>query len=226
MNFMTKMQDQIRKDIKESNENLKGEIFKGMKKINGEVVIVKKKIDELKTENETLKKHVDDNHAETSSRFARMEARMDSFDKEKEKLDIQKRKREELAKSRPSDNTGKHSNGRVRKEDDTVLGKAPEKYSDKVKMLTKEVDKLTVEKVEPLKFRSSWARQMSQVSLEQQLIKATEAAEKLENEGDERKTTRRKGDSKPILLGDSMDRHDPTDWPWETNEEEWGWNRG
>ena len=106
MKFMTNMQEQIRKDIKESNDNLKGEIFKGMKKLNGEVGIVKKKIDELKTENETLKKNVDGNHADAASRFDRMEARMDSFDREKEKLDMQKRKREELARPRPWDSAG------------------------------------------------------------------------------------------------------------------------
>ena len=113
------------------------------------------------------------------------------------------------------------SDGRVRRDDDTEAGKATEKYSDKVKTMTKDIDKLTVEEVDPLKFKSSWARQMSQVSLEQQLKRATEAAEKSEKEGEEKKTTRRKKDSKPILLGDSMDRHDPMDWPWETSEGEW-----
>ena len=38
---------------------------------------------------------------------------------------------------------------------------------------------------------------------------------------EEKNFRRKKTVSKPFLLGDSMDRHDPLDWPWFTSESEW-----
>ena len=215
MTFLTNMQQQIRKDIKESNDNLKGEIYKGMNKLNTEIAAVNKKIDNLKIDGDAVKKQVGDNHEEAKMRFARMETRMDAFDKEREKQDLQKRKRNVIVGQKTSDPAG----GKIATTQSEV--ESGRKYSDIAGGNRSEAIQPEIEKVEEIQFRSSWAKQMSQVSLEQQLVKATEAAAKMEREGETKKFTTKKEGGKPILLGDSLDRHNPEDWPWETNEEEW-----
>ena len=74
--------------------------------------------------------------------------------------------------------------------------------------------------VEEISFKSTWARQISQANLEQQLKMATEAAKRMEDEG-EKIFAAKKAPIKANKLGNSLDRHDPTDWAWEENDEEW-----
>ena len=67
---------------------------------------------------------------------------------------------------------------------------------------------------------------MSQVSLENQLKLATEAATRLEEEEEGResefKRRERNKKGKKLKLGDSTELHKQIDWPWETNEDDWG----
>ena len=70
-------------------------------------------------------------------------------------------------------------------------------------------------------FKSNWARQISQQSLEKQLKMANEAASRMEEQEGENvfKERGRKRDKKVLKLGDSL--HDQEDWPWNGSEEEW-----
>ena len=74
--------------------------------------------------------------------------------------------------------------------------------------------------VEEIRFKSTWARQISQANLEQQLKMATDAAKRMEDEGED-KHVAKKAPIKVNKLGNSLDRHDPTDWAWNENDEEW-----
>ena len=75
--------------------------------------------------------------------------------------------------------------------------------------------------VEVIQYKSNWALEMSQVSLDRQLRIANEAAARDVDCGEVNHFSKKKNATKPILLGDSMDRHDPSDWPWEMSETEW-----
>ena len=248
--FMTNMQLQIRNDIKENNDNLKSEIkenndklkkeiFNGMKRINSEIIEVKEDIKAIKADNDKVSKLVKENQSEAGDRFARMEKRMEVFEKEKDKQDIQKWKRTELANigqllpaGGPSSVTqgGEGESFLLCGDENRSIGggnrggmaysaaaKGKVSVGEKVKAAeTGEADVI----VEELQFKSTWARAMSQVSLEKQLVLATEAADRMERKG-ERQEPRKKEIKKPLLLGNSLDRHDPLDWPWETSEEDW-----
>ena len=78
--------------------------------------------------------------------------------------------------------------------------------------------------VEEVKFKSTWAKQLSQANLEQQLKMATEAAKKREEEGEEifkTKMNKSKTPAKQNKLGNSLERHDEKDWAWGENDEQW-----
>ena len=74
--------------------------------------------------------------------------------------------------------------------------------------------------VEALNFKYTWARQLSQANLEQQLKMATEAAKRMEDKnGDVFKAS--KTPAKQNRLGNSLDRHSEQDWAWEENDADW-----
>ena len=73
---------------------------------------------------------------------------------------------------------------------------------------------------EKLVFKSAWARQMTQLSLEKQLQAATEAAARVDGQVEKIGRGREKS-KKQLKLGDSMDRHKEVDWPWENSDTEW-----
>ena len=248
--FMTNMQLQIRNDIKENNDNLKSEIkenndklkkeiFKGMKKINSEIIEVKEDIKAIKADTDKVNQLVKENQSEAGDRFARMERRMEVFENEKDKQDIQKRKRTELANIGQILPAGGPTSVAQEGESNYFSPSGDENrsigggnrggiaYSAVAKGKVSECGKVKATEtaeagviVEELQFKSTWARAMSQVSLEKQLFLATEAADRMERKG-ERQEPRKKEIKKPLLLGNSLDRHDPLDWPWETSEEDW-----
>ena len=78
--------------------------------------------------------------------------------KKKEKIEIQQRKREEILER----------SGALNIQPEGIVNEKIGSYSEKVKNGT--------EVTEQLKFKSAWANQMSQVSLENQLKLATAAA--------------------------------------------------
>ena len=73
---------------------------------------------------------------------------------------------------------------------------------------------------ETVGFKSAWARQYSQVNLEQQLTAATEAAARMEEQNlkKQRKLTPQ---TKPLKMGDSLELHSQQDWNWEEGDSEW-----
>ena len=72
-------------------------------------------------------------------------------------------------------------------------------------------------------FKSNWARQVSQQSLEKQLRKVNEAADRMEAQGgstDCDLSERGRNKNKKVLkMGDSL--HNEEDWPWNNSDEDW-----
>ena len=138
---------------------------------------------------------------------------MKTFEKENEKQEKQKRKREDLTKENGLPARGKTSENR--QVEDLVDKQPGQTYSDKCKNNIEQD-----ETIEKLKFKSAWAQQMSQVSLENQLKLATEEAERLE-EKNEAITRKPAMEKKPLKLGNSLDRHQEADWAWNQGDEDW-----
>ena len=204
-NFMEKMQmnvEKISKDIKKSNEKLGKEIKESREELREEMKHLNNKIDEVKMKTDGLKGDVENVKKASEDRFTRMEMRLDQVEKEKEKQVIQKRKRDELME-------------KVENVDIQLVGSAVKSYADKLKA-SKEVPEATQE----VQFKSTWAHMMSQVSLEDQLKKANEAANRMEGEKEEY----RRGRSikkRYLKLGNSQELHGEKDWSWTETEEDW-----
>ena len=82
-------------------------------------------------------------------------------------------------------------------------------------------DKLTKYTEKSPEFKSTWARQVSQMSLESQLKKATEEAAAADTGARNTPSERIIKDRKPVKMGDSGDLHGQMDWPWDESEREW-----
>ena len=97
---------------------------------------------------------------------------MEVFDNERKKQEVQKKKREALVKDTEKEKETERSYA------DTVAfqpaGSEDRSYKNK-------------SGVEELQYRSDWARQMSQVNLEEQLKRATEEAARMEGHEPENK---------------------------------------
>ena len=211
--FMKKMQmsvETITKEIKRSNEDLGREIRESRQELKVEIKLINSKlgaeIEEIRKETKTVRREVADARKEGKERMSIMEGRLKELETETKRQETNKRKREELL----ADN---HSPA-------VLIEPAGLNYSEAVKPKTQKATK-DIE-TEPV-YKSSWARRMSQVSLETQLKVATEAAAKLENQkdGESEFKGRERRNKKVIKMGDSLERHDELDWPWDGNEEEW-----
>ena len=187
--FLQQMQVKISEDIKNSNETLRKEIYEGRKEMREELNAMNKKIDETKVESKQTGLEVRKHRNETDARFKKIEERMDTLDTK--------------AASHPLKN--KH----VKDVDIIAVESKEETYKDK---LVNNAEKTP-------EFKSTWARQVSQMSLESQLKKATEDAAAVEA-GDRIKHSE-KGAKKPVKMGDSGDLHGQMDWPWDESEREW-----
>ena len=92
----------------------------------------------------------------------------------------------------------------------------PDGISGNVERKDPQTEDVTTEKIV---FKSTWARQMTQLSLEKQLQAATEAAARVE--GKDKTVKSKENTKKQLKMGDSLDRHEEMDWPWETSDTEW-----
>ena len=146
---------------------------------------------------------------ESVKRFNKMEMRIEEMEKNNEKTDLQKRKRKEqeneklhnqpAGKNTPTDQPCKTS------------------YADRAKPTN--VKSMEKEIVEEIRYKSTWARNMSQKNLEEQLIQATKDAQGMEEEGGEVRSRRTR--KKKLKLGDSAELHEAGDWPWDFSEADW-----
>ena len=240
LTLMKAMQVQMKEDMKENsdrmktdNEKLKKELMEGVK---AEVRTINGKIDEIVKETENVKRTVEENKIETSARFARMEHRMTKMEMETQGMEAQKRKREEILKTRGEENDstmskekeegarkrggGGDPNFTLRPEDRCYAG-----ILKGGKVTEKENTERETEKVEVLQFKSTWAREMSRTNLEDQLklVKvATEENNSARMEGREPlHKIKQKKVEKVLKLGDSVELHSNADWDWEENTEDW-----
>ena len=225
LTFMQKMQvsvDKISEDIIASKADLKKDIKESRKEVKEELSAMNKK---MNTINEQVRK----NKEEDDARFERLERRFDEFDEEKRKIDAQTRKRKDISEGMKADeNTigrvvktkpGPDARNRSKSNTDTV-----DSYRDKVKNCNNSAKDTTEILVpEPVVFKSAWARQYSQVNLEEQLIAATEAAAKMEEQKEQKETKQRKihPPTKPLKMGDSLELHSQQDWNWEDGDTDW-----
>ena len=179
--------------------------------MNEKIEKVKTDTEKLKEDNEKVKegvKKVSEGvkkvSEESKRRFGRMEERLNNIEKEKEKT-------EEIAKEK--ENSEKMSDAAM-----ANLGiQHPSSYANKVKSNEKE----------PV-YKSKWAQKMSQVSLKKQLKIATEAAEAADGgaaagglEDQSGHVNRGNSARKKLRLGDSLDGHTESDWPWDECENLW-----
>ena len=271
LNLMKQMQTDMKKNndgMKHDNDELRKELTMGLKVVTDEVKTFNSKIEQVMNETEAVKNMVQDAKLDSSARFARMEERLDMIELEKKKIEVQKRKRDDLRKTLDLTSMNKEAfedknvvenlgaiGGGGRRHPNLETGggggggreggggggkvKEIESFASAVRggdrrsrIISKEKvteresaskeQSVTVEKVQ---FKSNWAREMSQISLESQLKLATKAAE--ENEQAKREgrdivhKVKPKHEKKPLKLGDSIERHEENDWPWEENLEDW-----
>ena len=216
--FMKQMQmsmNTITNQIKTSNEALGLQIKNSKEELKIEIATLsnkfEKEIEEVKEDSKILKeevKNVKIGNDENKERLKRMEDRLGKIEKEKDKLEKQKRKRDVIEKDSVAEKP--------------AIQPAGSSYSDKLKIST--ITEPIVAEIEPV-YKSTWAKKMSQISLEQQLIAATEAAQRLEVENNggesEFKRKERTNRGKKLKLGDSLDLHSPVDWPWDESEKDW-----
>ena len=206
--FMTQMRlsvSTISKEIKTSNETLGKQIRGCKEELKGEIFSLHKKIEK---EIEVVKEDLKNVNEEGIERMNKIEGRLDKMERDNEKQDKQKRKREDTEKGG--------------EEESVNIQPARITYSEKLQAKQNEVR--MEEETVPV-YKSTWAKKNSQISLEQQLIAATEAAQRLETEDkggeSEFKRKERANRGKKLKLGDSLELHNPMDWPWDDSEQDW-----
>ena len=189
--FMRQIQSQIKANVETINDNIKREIREGTNEMKAEIIGLNKKIEGVAEETEKIKNVVNTNIVTNKSRFQKMETRLDEIVNESQKQVKQKRKR------------------------DTLEGKIVEKSAAAVAFqptgtsYAKVVKQNETATVEDLQFKSSWARQMSQQSLEKQLEQVSIDAARMENEGLEKMRSRTR--TKKVLMGNSQEFHNNND---------------
>ena len=205
----------IGEEIKTSNNALGKEIRDGRIEMKEEMKDLKLKleseVEKVKDDSKRLEEEVRRGNKENKERMMRMETRLEKVEGENKKLDEREKNRDEIRK-------------KGEEEIVTVIKPGGRKmnYSEKVKNGSDN------EKVEEPVYKSTWAKEMSQISLENQLKLATEAAAKLEGQEKEEgtwesefKKKERGRKVKKLKLGDSVELHDNNDWPWEESEQDW-----
>ena len=150
------------------------------------------KLEQVKIDTNEVKKNVE-----------KMEDRLSALENKERKKEEAIKKKKETENEKLSENVTKEKG--KDKSYAKVLGVQPEGRNQP--------------EVEEIRFKSTWARQISQANLEEQLRMATDAAKRMEDEGVE-KHAAKKVPIKVNKLGNSLDRHDPTDWAWNENEDD------
>ena len=211
--FMNRMQmtvDGINKQINYSNEALGRDIKNCKDELKDEIKGINKKfekqLEEVKNDTRRAKDDI-------KTRMMNMEGRLERIEMEKSELRKPTQEKEPLEKKDDDERQASAENCEV------LMDKgepSKNKYSDKVKG----------KEVKVPKQRSTWARKMSQISLEEQLKIATEAAQKLEEGGEGGETEFWRGERRMkseyrMKLGDSAELHDMQDWAWNGSSNDW-----
>ena len=195
------------KQIKADQDAMRSETEKRSKNIEKELNGMNSKLEQVKEDAKEVKNKVEG-----------IEDRLSALEKESERKkreEIVKRKREIVNKKKAEQEKVIEGKGREKEQSENpsyaaALGVQPV-GSTKSK---------NSPEVEALNFKSTWARQLSQANLEQQLKMATEAAKRMEDKnGDLFKVS--KTPAKHNKLGNSLDRHSEQDWAWDENDADW-----
>ena len=173
------------KEIRDSKDEIKGEIQRIHQKIDREVKIVKEG-----TEN--LRKDLSEVRKENIEQMERMEERIEKMEAGADNLETQKRKRSEItentdARVQPVGRTYKE----ILKQTKDTAPKTVEPFRLQPGgsgLQNTGKGSPAVEEIPTVEYKSTWARQMSQISLETQLKIATDAACRLEEGNDEDET--------------------------------------
>ena len=186
------------KEIKADQDAMRREADARSKNIEKELNGMNTKLEEVK-----------EDAIEVKNKVEGIEKRLTAIEKDNEK----KRRDEVMKRKRETDNRKQGEKEKVTEGTNSyaaALGGQPGGSKD-----TKESPV-----VEEVCFKSTWARQLSQANLEQQLKMATIAAKKMEDE----KGGGFKASKTPVKqnkLGNSLDRHSEDDWAWTENDSEW-----
>ena len=186
------------KEIKADQDAMRTEAERSNKNIEKELNGMNTKLEHVKQDAKIMKNKVEG-----------IEERLVALEKDNERKkreEYAKRKREEEKKVKEKETEEKKIENQEKSSYAEALGVQPDGSADKN---------------EELNFKSTWARQLSQANLEQQLKMATEAARKMDGkEGDffKKKT---KTPAKQNKLGNSLDRHSQEDWAWTEGDAEW-----
>ena len=220
--FMKQMQlnvSTISESIKSSNDDLGRQIRERSDEVKIEIKQLNAKFDEeikaVKEASKKIEETVRNSNEDNSNRMERMETRLDKMEHENRNILQQKRKRDDILQAE------KENTAPMKVQPAGITGK----LCDKMKANTDNENMETVKTNEPV-YKSTWAKMMSQVSLESQLQAATEAAQRMEDENvsgqeSEFKRLERGRKEKKLELGDSLDLHNQSDWPWDSSEKEW-----
>ena len=200
--FMQQMQLKISQDILDSNEALRKEINEGRKEVREEMSSMNKKIEEVKEDTKQVKDEARRNKTENLARLQKLEGRMTNIEGRQKKVVV-----EEI-------NARKTVNEAIEEiETDSYREKVVKKKACK--------DQEVGQEVKEIEYKSSWAKQVSQISLENQLKMANEAISTGRTDVQAKPVTRKVNDSKPLVMGDSGKLHAHEDWPWDESESEW-----
>ena len=159
--FMKMMQEQLKANAKNINENIQKSNDKLEREIKKELSAINKKVEEVTEETGRLKIKVNENKKETDERFARIEGKLDEIVEIGTKKEALKRKHETVTKERITP---------------VVIQPTGSSYAEKAAMKEDE------NKIKSPAYKSNYALHLSQKSLEQQLRAVSEAAERLEGE--------------------------------------------
>ena len=195
VNFMQRLETQMKINHEAVNENIKRSNESLGKEIKNEIAGIKDKIKEVSDE-------VAKNKNDADNKFLIMETRLEDIVKENSKFAQLKRKRDVLPRK---------ENEKEISLPNVAIQPAGSSYADRAR-----TDPMS----EQLDGKQGWARQVSQLSLEQQLRQASEAATRME-ESNAEPVQKMKQSKKKILLGNSAELHDDTDWPWDMGEHDW-----
>ena len=199
-NTMASNQDifNLIKQIKEDQDAMRREADARSKNIEKELSGINVKFEQVKEDAREVKNKVEG-----------IEDRLTALEKENEK-----KRREEITKRK------RELENKRQAEKEKVIVKENLNYAAALGVQPSgSAGEKSKPEVEKINFKSTWARQLSQANLEEQLKMATEAAQKMENNGKKFKST--KTPVKQNKLGNSLERHSEQDWAWDENEAEW-----
>ena len=169
------------------------------------------RMEDIKKDTEKLKDDLQEVDKGGKMRFEKVEERLKKIEEEKDKSDSQKRKREVVAKEN------------VERIEPAGIQPTGSTYKDKLCSQNKDGDK--TKETHQMEFKSTWAKEMHEESLQKQLEKAHEDAARMDDqqksERKERSGARSRSRVKKLKLGNSQELHNENDWPWDMSETDW-----